>query len=135
MSNGPEKRVENKIKNALTDRNIYFNKNFGGAFAPVGQPDISGVLAPTGRFFAIEVKRKGSEGKPSGAQLRHLQAIAKSGGYAFISASSEVVPYMMALANHRKSDVKVQKVELGEITPDSVKVWAKRTCDVMQIVA
>ena len=49
-------------------------------FGFVGQPDIMAVLKPSGRFLAVEVKRKGK--LPTAAQEEFLQSVLKAGGSA-----------------------------------------------------
>lgn len=137
MSNGPEKRVENKIKKKLTLCDFYYNKNFGGALSKDGRPDIEGVAGPYGQYFAIEVKRIGSLGIPSVAQLRNLQRISRNGGLAFISCSDKVVDYIQHWVNSERkecADLNIDQVVIGELSDDSVSVWKNRKSDIVQII-
>ena len=51
-------------------------------FGPAGQADILGLLPPSGRLLAIEVKRPG--GRVRAAQKAFLAAIAAAGGVALV---------------------------------------------------
>ena len=56
---GPEKTVEEQIRNALRYAGIFHWKQWQGPMSqPKGVSDIIGIL-PNGRFFALEVKREG----------------------------------------------------------------------------
>jgi hypothetical protein len=52
----------------------------------IGSSDIIGILAPTGRFLAIEVKRPGE--KPTKLQTLFLAAIRRWGGFATVVHSA-----------------------------------------------
>lgn len=51
-----EKNIENKIKKALNDLNLYYFKVHGGAFMRKGIPDL--IVNYKGLFMAIEVKMR-----------------------------------------------------------------------------
>lgn len=73
-----EKNFENKVKNYLTNNNIWFIKYWAGAkFTKEGIPDI--LACYKGRFLAIELKAP--KGKPSVLQLVTLRQIRNAGGY------------------------------------------------------
>lgn len=73
---GEEKKIEEKIKKFLKERNIYFNKNLGTIGQLPGRPDIEAVCR--GKYLAIEVKAPGK--KMSEAQKVHARKIIKNGG-------------------------------------------------------
>jgi hypothetical protein len=56
--------------------------------ADVKFSDIAGIL-PDGRFFAIEIKKKGS--KPDEQQKKYMQMIKRANGIAFWADSLETV--------------------------------------------
>ncbi len=53
----------------------------------VGSADLVGILAPSGRFFALEVKTE--EGRLSGDQTLWLALVRKRGGFAAVVRSVE----------------------------------------------
>lgn len=125
MAEGPEKTVENKIKRKLKAEGWYYVKHWGGGlYTKPGEPDITGCTN-TGLFFAIEVKRTGKQGKPSGAQLKQLAHIGHCGGFACIACD----PAVVALINGEK--VPHDTVTLGEVSPQDVQVWTHRTHDIV----
>lgn len=75
-----EKSIENKIKNYLKSKEIWYVKYFANSFTPVGIPDILSVI--NGRFVAIEVKNE--IGKTSPLQDYNLEQIRKCGGIALV---------------------------------------------------
>lgn len=75
-----EKQFENKIKEFLKEKNIWFVKYFANAFTKSGIPDI--LACVNGKFVAIEVKAE--NGKPSELQLYQQKKIKESGGKAYI---------------------------------------------------
>jgi hypothetical protein len=56
-------------------------------FGPKGQADILGIMSPSGRLLAIEVKRKGQG--PTEEQSRFLNRIDLAGGIAIVAHSLE----------------------------------------------
>lgn len=87
-----EREVQNGIIAALERRDVYVQRVNAGQFqhegryiagAVAGHSDLYGTLAPTGRAWFIEVKRRGE--KPTPKQARFLAARAAEGciaGYA-----------------------------------------------------
>lgn len=69
---------------------------FGG---PPGAADIMGIIAPTGRFLAIEVK--GPRGSVTSEQANFLNEIADKGGFAMVARTFDEVVYAMAAAGVR----------------------------------
>nr|DAN47242.1 MAG TPA: Nuclease [Caudoviricetes sp.] len=81
-----EKKVENKIKKWLKDRNYWFFKVHGSIFQPAGIPDVLACI--NGKFVAIEVKRtKG--GTVSPLQKAQIAKIKENGGIAGVASSME----------------------------------------------
>ena len=88
-----EKSVENKIKDYLFSKEIYYFKVHGSKFMPAGIPDI--VCCFRGSFLGIEVKRPGAKNEQSEQQKIHERNIAKSGGtYLLVDSLEEVVAYV-----------------------------------------
>lgn len=76
-----------------------------GAYIPIrtGARGISDILAcaPDGRFWAIEVKRKG--GRATTEQLDFLERIRANGGTAFVAFSIDDVVAALSADLHRKA--------------------------------
>lgn len=88
-----EKSVENKIKDYLFSKGIYYFKVHGSKFMTPGIPDI--VACVDGLFVGIEVKRPGAKNEQSEAQKIHERNINKSGGvYLLVDSLEEVVNYV-----------------------------------------
>ena len=77
---GPEKRFENKIKEYLESKGIWFVKFFANRMTKKGIPDL--LACANGYFIAIEVKRE--DGEPSKLQIKKCIDIRSAGGFAFI---------------------------------------------------
>ena len=88
-----EKAIENKIKNYLFSKGIYYFKVHGSSFMPSGVPDI--VACFEGSFLGIEVKRPGAKNEQSPQQKIHEENIKKSGGtYLLVDSLDEVIAYV-----------------------------------------
>lgn len=88
-----EKSVENKIKDYLFSKGIYFFKVHGSKFMEPGIPDI--ISCVDGRFVGVEVKRPGAKNEQSPQQKIHEHNIVKSGGvYLLVDSVEEVVDYV-----------------------------------------
>lgn len=81
-----EKKVENKIKKWLKDRNYWYFKVHGSIYQPSGIPDI--LACVNGKFVAIEVKRS-DRGVVSPLQKAQIQKIKENGGIAGVACSME----------------------------------------------
>lgn len=86
MSQGPEKRIENKIKRYLESLGAWHMKVHGSMFSKAGTPDI--IACVNGKFIAIEVKRP-EGGKVSELQKVQIDLIHKAGGHVFVARSLE----------------------------------------------
>src|SRR5471030_2029961 len=76
-----EKLFENNVKAFLkTLPNAFFYKHWAGAYSQAGIPDI--IASVNGHFVGIEVKAE--DGHPSTLQIRVIELIRKSKGYAYI---------------------------------------------------
>jgi len=77
-----EKQFEDKIKKFLKSypENIWFYKHWAGAYSQSGIPDI--IACINGHFVGIEVKAE--DGHPSPLQIRNIDLIQRSKGYAYI---------------------------------------------------
>ena len=89
-----EQSIQRAILEYLRWRGIpcYKHQNAGiyrdGRYIPShtrGVSDIIGLLPPTGRFLAIEVKRPG--GKPTQEQQQFIDTINENGGVGFVAQS------------------------------------------------
>ena len=81
-----EKKVENKIKKWLKDRNYWYFKVHGSIYQPAGIPDILACI--NGKFVAIEVKRTDG-GVISPLQKAQIEKIKENGGIAGVACSME----------------------------------------------
>lgn len=81
-----EKKVENKIKKWLKDRDYWYFKVHGSIYQPSGIPDI--LACVNGKFVAIEVKRS-DRGVVSPLQKAQIQKIKENGGIAGVACSME----------------------------------------------
>lgn len=75
---GPEKRFENKIKDELKKRGIWYVKYFANQMTISGVPDL--LLCVNGHFVALEIKAE--KGKVSDLQKYQIEKIKCSGGIA-----------------------------------------------------
>lgn len=77
---GPEKIFETKIKEFLSEHNIWHVKYFANRNTKSGIPDI--LACVNGYFVAIEVKAQGGTVKE--LQKYHLGKIRESGGFGYV---------------------------------------------------
>lgn len=77
---GPEKLFENKIKNELKKRGIWYVKYFANRMTIAGIPDL--LCCVNGHFVALEIKA--DKGRPSELQKYQIRQIQASGGIAMI---------------------------------------------------
>ena len=84
-----EKVVENKIKDYLTSKGIYYFKMHSDGFVPPGIPDI--ICCWEGKFLGIEVKRPGAKNQQSEQQKIHENNIKKAGGIYLLADDLETV--------------------------------------------
>lgn len=75
-----EKSFENKVKDYLKSKNIWYVKFFANGFTKKGIPDL--LCCVNGKFLAIEIKAE--KGVVSPLQKFQLKKIADSGGYAIV---------------------------------------------------
>lgn len=75
-----EKNFENKIKDYLKTKNVWFVKYFANSFTPSGIPDL--LCCVNGYFLAIEIKAP--KGRPSSLQKFTLEKIRESNGLAIV---------------------------------------------------
>lgn len=88
-----EKTIENKIKEYLFSKGIYYFKVHGSSFQVSGIPDI--VCCYKGMFVGIEVKRPGALNEQSEQQKIHERNIRKSGGiYLLVDNVQTVVDFI-----------------------------------------
>ena len=85
-----EKQFEDKIKKFLKSLpDIWFFKHWAGAYSQSGIPDI--ICCVNGHFVGIEVKAE--DGHPSPLQIRNIDLIRKSKGYAYILYPKDFEPF------------------------------------------
>ena len=82
----PEGKVKAKIKKILTSMGAYYAMPMGTGFGNSGVPDF--LVCYRGHFIGVEAKANG--GKPTALQLKNLDKIIESGGYAFVIDESNV---------------------------------------------
>lgn len=83
-----EKTVENKIKEFLDKKGIYYHKNHGSIFSKLGIPDIE--CCYKGRYLGLEIKRK-DKFKISMAQIKNGLKITKNNGiFAFLNDVEQI---------------------------------------------
>lgn len=88
-----EKTIENKIKEYLFSKGIYYFKVHGSNFMEPGIPDI--VCCFDGSFLGIEVKRPGAKNEQSPQQKIHEENIKKAKGtYLLVDSLEEVIEYV-----------------------------------------
>lgn len=75
-----EKQFENKVKQYLKSKGIWYVKYFANSFTPIGIPDLLAVA--NGKFLAIELKAE--KGKTSPLQEYNLTKIRHCGGIAIV---------------------------------------------------
>lgn len=88
MTQTPEKKIENKIRDSFKDAGGDIKKFFASPHTNKGIPDLIGVL--NGVYIALEVKRP-TGGKPTPVQLKNLQNIANAGGIACVTNDPNIV--------------------------------------------
>lgn len=86
MSSGPEKNVENAIREELRKRGGWVIKIFANEFQGVGNPDL--LVCYKGHFLAFETKAPG--GRTKNVQKATLRNIARAGGCAISVRSIDV---------------------------------------------
>lgn len=120
---GKEKAVEENLKRWLTSKGIYplgveqqkikaipvgyYDKRWGGGqFTKSGLPDMQIVI--NGK--CLEVELKAGSGKPTLLQLRMLEQIHRSGGYAYIVTDTLTSAHSIRLVRdkfNKHSQIKV----------------------------
>lgn len=93
---GPEKTVENKIKEFLDKTNAWYFKVAASPLMPPGIPDI--IACIYGKFVGIEVKAPGKINNTSLVQKVQHKLIRKAGGEVWVVDSYELfIRYMYKL--------------------------------------
>jgi hypothetical protein len=80
MASTPEKKVKDKVKTILKDKNAYYFSPVTGGYGASGVPDI--ICCYQGRFIGIETKA--GNGKPTALQEKNLMDIVAKGGVAVL---------------------------------------------------
>ena len=135
MADGPEKKIENKIKEELKDAGAYYIKNFASELSGKGHPDITAVYGGKlrGKLLAIEVK-KPIGGKPTPIQVQRLALIAKNGGRAVITAEPHTFQYLIGTLDTSVSKIRIK--DLPKNLQDYPKIWTHRpkNCNIVEII-
>lgn len=76
----PERKVKKKVTDLLKSLGAYYFYPVTGGFGRSGVPDI--ICCLRGRFIGIECKAGNNKATP--LQLKNIEEIQSSGGYAFI---------------------------------------------------
>ena len=135
MADGPEKKVENKIKEELDQAGAYYIKNFASELSGKGHPDITAVYGGKlrGKLLAIEVK-KPIGGRPTPIQVERLALIVKNGGRSVITAEPHTFKYLIG-----ELEVPVYKIRLKDLPKnprDLPSIWTQRPqdCQIVEII-
>lgn len=81
MAATPEKRVKDAVKAILRKYDVYYVFVPANGYGRSGVPDI--LCSVKGIFLAIECKAGGN--KPTALQIREIEEIRRSGGYAVVA--------------------------------------------------
>jgi len=87
MATTPEAKVKAKIKNILTEHNVYYAMPIGTGYGNSGVPDF--LCCVNGKFLAIEAKA--GKGQATALQLKNLREIEKAGGDAWVVNEDNLV--------------------------------------------
>lgn len=110
----PEKRVENDIRSCFETAGGYITKIFASPNTNKGIPDLLGSL--NGKFIALEIKRI-DNGKPTPVQLKNLQQIANSKGYALVTNDDAIIKALsISTATNTNLETVCQKLKIPLIT-------------------
>lgn len=90
---GSEKNLENRIKNFLKSKRIWYVKFHGTGFTKSGVPDL--LTCINGKFVAIEVKSQ--IGKTTKLQDFHMQEIRNCGGIAMVVRPSNFEDFKLRI--------------------------------------
>jgi len=111
---GPEKIVEDKIKDYLESKNYWYMKVWGGSGVKKGVPDIITVI--NGYFVSMEVKRADGKGRITPVQKKNAEQIKLNNGIpVFISQ----LKTLEIIENYLLHNRKFKKLNLSE---DELKV-------------
>lgn len=88
-----EKNFENRIKNYLSDKGVWYVKFFANGFTKQGVPDL--LCCVNGFFVAVEVKQE--YGKATEIQKWNIEEIRYSGGLSFILRPSQFESFKMLI--------------------------------------
>ncbi len=82
----PEGKVKKQVKEILTKYNVYFTMPATHGYGGSGTPDF--LCCAKGRFLGIECKA--GDNVPTKLQIKNLESIMKSGGYALVINETNV---------------------------------------------
>lgn len=99
---GPEKKVEDKIKENLKQRGAFVFKHFATGHNEKGIPDIHSVY--NGYAVMIEVKAPWPQGIVSVQQKKNLKLISDNGGVAIVTSNPDFVEDVLNMIDN---DIKI----------------------------
>ena len=109
----PEGKVKKRVKQILSDLDVYYLMPVTGGYGNSGTPDF--IICIAGLFYGIECKANG--GKPTALQLKNHEDIRKAGGFAMIVDETNVETLRKELISYVESRahfVPAQVREVGE---------------------
>lgn len=106
MAATPEKKVKDKVRQALYARHVFHFMPATYGFGASGIADIVGCYL--GKFFAIECKA--GDNRPTALQVKNLQRVSDAGGYALVVNEKNLADVDWML-NKIEQDVGYQKHE------------------------
>ena len=86
MAATPEKKIKDKVKQALEDLDVYYTMPFTAGYGNSGVPDF--LCCIEGRFFGIECKA--GKNTTTALQDKHLNDIKAAGGVSLVIDESNV---------------------------------------------
>lgn len=106
---GPEKVVEDKIKEYLESKSYWYMKVWGGSGVKKGVPDIITVI--NGYFVSFEVKRGDGKGRITPVQKKNAEQIKDNNGTAVFISCLDTLKIVEAYLLNNKS---VKNLNLSE---------------------
>lgn len=119
---GPEKNIEDQIKDYLEDKGYWYTKIWAKGGVKKGIPDILCVI--NGYFVTFEVKRSDHKGHITPIQKKNAQNIVKNNGTAvFISQMSTlyvIEDYLLSNKNIKKMTIDDKSILHLDDEPESI---------------
>lgn len=109
MSSTPEKKVKQRVMEALKDMGAYYFYPVTGGYGRSGVPDIVGCWE--GKFFGIECKA--GKNLPTALQLKNLKEITDSGGIALVINEENVSSTVSLITGQVQHTLKYGAAQTG----------------------